>query len=294
MPGLLPLRWVTTHEFCPRQLFLEQTLNLKPERGPQDLKRAILQEALRYANRAEPGVVKGIKDHLPKQKLQDRYYAGGRRALQEAILANKDELSEHHLSIIDTSRDLWQELKPYIHTRVENTHTFMTTNRVYGNDLWWDLIPKITHVLQAEAPDLGLALTVDRLDNYPHAATPWTFKKSHAPENGVWPSDQTEMGLIMLALGEQGLIIHEGVVGYDNGRTPRHQELTNETRHKAEQAVANTRAILDHETLPPRVENTRKCEHCPLKPKCYDDTYMAAKMQEHTKTITFKTTQRNL
>ena len=287
MDDPLPLHLLSTALYCQRKLYIEEVLSLKAPQGYADVKRDILQEALRYTNRAEPGIVKNIKEPARHDEIEDKYYDSARRSLQEAILNHREALHEQDASIIETHKQVWTEIKPYIKARIRNTHTFATTNHVYGNDLWWDLMPKITYGLNISSRKLGISMTIDRVDNYPHIAIPWLYKRQLPPEQGIWHNNRHELVAAMLALAEQGLITQEAVLAYEDGKQPRTLEMEPELEEQLRTALERTRAILDKGELPARVENTRKCERCPHKERCYDDVYMQARQQEAIGKLTF-------
>ncbi|MBD3209076.1 Dna2/Cas4 domain-containing protein [Candidatus Woesearchaeota archaeon] len=280
MPATIPVHYLTTYLFCQRKLFLEEVLDMRPPRTKTDRKRAILHEALRYSNRAEPGVVKAVKGPVPHAKVADLYYNSNRRSLQEAIINNKEKLASEGLSIIDTHKQLWQDLKQPTKARIQNTYDFMTKNRLYGNDLWWHLIPKITFNLNLSSDKLGIQMNLYRVDNYPQSAVPYLITRQDPPDKGVWHTHKHELILAMMLLAEQGLIVQEGVVGYREGQTERKIELTPDLREQAQERLDSLKRLLADHNLPEKVHNQKKCERCPHRERCYDDQFMAAKLQE--------------
>lgn len=264
--------------FCPRKLFLESVLHFPQERSKAALKQTILHEALRYTNRAEPGVVKTVNEPIAEKHLAERYHASNHRSLQEAILKHKPAISKEGLSLIDLHKDLWTDLKKATQARIHNTYTYMTKHQVYGQDLWRLLEPKITFSL-AVATD-KLQTTVYRLDNYEHDARPFIITKQTPPEKGLWPSQKYHLASIMLALAQQGLIVQEGVALYDEGKIPRTILMTPDLEQETNERLAYTQTVITSQQLPGRVTNTKKCDRCPYRSHCYDDAYMAAKLQE--------------
>ncbi|MBN1275060.1 Dna2/Cas4 domain-containing protein [Candidatus Woesearchaeota archaeon] len=287
MERLLPAHFLQTYHFCPRKLYLEENYRMRPPRTKGDLKRAILDEALKYTNRAEPGVVKSINAPTTEHRVADKYYDSNRRSLQEAIINNKEALAKEGMSIIDTHKQLWYDLRHATKARVRSTYEFMAKNRVYGNELWWQLIPKITFNLKLSSEKYGVEMTIYRVDNYPHSAVPHLITRQDPPERGVWQNHRTELALAMLLLAEQGLIVQEGVVDYANGTTERRLEMTADLHDHAQELVRRIRETLKSKDPPPRVDNPRKCDRCPHKEQCYDDQYMQAKKHEHTGQVTF-------
>lgn len=266
MEEQLEVKNIATALFCQRKLYYEQKLGKK-----EDIKKQILREALIYTNRAEMGIIQDIKDYEPKEDVQNRYYDSGRRSLQEALLNNLDALREQKISIIESNQELWEDLKPYIKTRINNAFTFMHKNKVYGNELWWELLPKISYNLLLSSEKLELTMNIDRVDNYKTQAIPYLYKKQNAPEKGLWHNHRYELVAAMILLAEQGLIIQEGVIAYENGKTERTLELTPELEEQLKEAILITKTLLAEQRLPSRTENINKCEHCSYKEACYSE-----------------------
>lgn len=283
----LPIHQLTQALYCQRKLYLQEILRFKQPSTYADVKRSILQEALIYTNRAEPGIVKNLKSYPRYDDVQDKYYDSARRSLQEALLNHREQLREHDKSIIETHKQLWNEITPYIRDRIKNTFEFSTKNHIYGNELWWELLPKITYHLSLSSKKLGISMVIDRVDNYPHTATPWLYKKQSPPEKGIWYNHKYELAAAMLLLGEQGLITQEAILAYEDGKQERTLEMDPELNNQLHAAIKKTRLLLTEKKLPERVANTKKCESCPYKEQCYNDHYMQAKQQETTNQLCF-------
>lgn len=272
---LLPAYQVTNHFYCPRKLWLETRLGMQKT----NLRRDIFNEALAYTNRFEEGIVRSIKSPTPYGKIYDHYAASHRRALQEAILNNKEELSEQALSIIDTSKQVWKEMLLPTEMRAKNTYEFMRQNGLYGNELWWNLMPKMTFNLKVTAPKLGISIIIDRVDNYPHSTEPVFVERGDGPEKGLWSSHRLELGMAMLALAENKSIVQEGTIAYAAGTDQRELFMSTELHEFVNQQITRTEQTLQG-SLPEKVANTNKCDSCPHKEKCWDDMYIAARVKD--------------
>lgn len=272
---LLPAHQIITNFFCQRKLWLETRLGMQTS----NLKRDIFNEALAYTNRFEEGIVRSIKTPTPYGKIYDLYASSHRRALQEAVLNNKEELSEKGLSIIDTSKNVWKDMLLPTEMRAKNTYEFMLHNGLYGNDLWWNLIPKMTFNLKVNAPKLGISIIIDRVDSYPHSTEPVFVERGDGPEKGMWSSHRLNLGMAMLALAENKSIVQEGTLAYAAGNNQRELFMSTDLHDFIKQQILQTWKTLDG-TLPEKVTNTNKCDSCPHKTKCWDDMYIAARIKE--------------
>ena len=115
----LPIYHLTQALYCQRKLYLQELFKLKQPSTYNDVKRSILQEALRYTNRAEPGIVKGFKFYPHYDTVQNRYYDSARRSLQEALLNHREQLRLFNKSLIDILETWVKKLNEYIESPPE-------------------------------------------------------------------------------------------------------------------------------------------------------------------------------
>jgi CRISPR/Cas system-associated exonuclease Cas4 (RecB family) len=276
---LLPTHMVLTHKFCERKLWIEQRLGMEHK----NIRKRIFNEALALTNQFEEGIVRSIKEQTTYVRVYDHYAQSHKRALQEAIINHKDELNKLGLSIIDTNYSVWKDLQLPTQMKAQNTYEFMTKNHLYGNELWWNLIPKITFNLTVKAPQIGYSIVVDRVDNYPHNTTPILIRRTQGPPQGIWANHRLELGMAMLALAENGSIIQEGLFAYNSGADQRELRMSPEFEEQIKEQVVDTRKTLSQTSIPPRTTNTNICSSCPHKDQCWDDEYINKKVDEHVR-----------
>lgn len=279
---VLPVTFLAISHFCERKLYLEAVLGMG---GRTSTSKDILNEALRYTNRSEPGIIRSITEHVPRQKVASLYLNSNDRALQEAILGSKEALAKEGRSIIATSQRLRKELNARTGIRIDNTLSYLEKHRVFGNDLWWGLTPKYTYAITIADERLGVRMTIDCVENTTAAATPHLYKRQAPPREGVWPSHRTEAAAAMLLLARNNLTVQEAAVHYQGEirRMPMVPELSEQLAAKVQRA----KDILAGTQPPPHTRNKSKCEKCPLREQCYDKAYMDARMQGQT-SLAFK------
>ncbi len=268
MGDLIEWRELSTSLFCQRKLYYESVEHVAVE-SKYALRHKILTEALRYTNKAEAGILKSIKEVTLRHKISQLYDESNGRCLQEAILNNKEALTNNGLSIIELSQSLKKELAVLTSARIDNVTEFITKHKRFGTDLWWALRPKMSFDLKTDAPKLGITVIVDRVDNYDDGVVLYLYSKHEPPKEGLWPGDSLLLATAMLAFAEQGLIIKEGCFVYYNTR--RSLKLTPDLTEQVHQAIARIRAIKESSQRPSRVDNKNKCDACILKEHCYND-----------------------
>ena len=263
---------ITSFLFCPRKLFLHRVLTMKSSSSRRRLQDEILHEALRYTNNFEEGIVRSLKSPVILARVIDAYKSSHSRALQEAVINHKESIAREGLSIIDMSKSVWKDIMTATEMKAKNTYQFMTKNRVYGNELWWQLIPKITMNLEVSSKQLHCSLRISRVDNFPHSSTPILIKRNDGPENGMWHADKIELGACMLALAENSLIVQEGSVMYRFGTQEVSLSMTPELESQVKEVLEGMKRVLTSQQVPDRISNLKKCEHCSLRARCFDDS----------------------
>lgn len=279
-PPLITVNNIQEALYCERKLYLQEVLQLQEPPSYIKAKQHILYEALLYTNRAEKGIIQTLTNQPRHEEVEDKYYDSARRSLQEALLNNREEIIALDKSLIETHKQLWQELLPYIKSRIKNTYHYMTKHHVYGKELWDAIQPKITYRVPLQSEDLGLQMVLDRIDAYKDHAVPYIYKKQQAAEEGIWQNHKYELMAAMLLLSEEGLPVKEAILGYNKGvdeRTLAYDEALVERLHKI---LQNTITLLTTKQLPEKVANKNKCTHCMYKEQCYDDIFIQAKQQE--------------
>lgn len=291
---MIDVRFLSSFSFCPRKIYLEEVLKLKK---PQDvvsqseLKRRILQEALQFTNGSEEGIVKGIKIPIMEQKISQSYRQSAKRSLQEAMLNNREDIAKAELSILSLSEELQRDLNPFIKKRVDNTYEYAKSHQLTGIDLWWALSPKMKFSQNLSDEKLGIEMCIERVDIHKDKSVPFVFKKNNAPEKGVWPGDKYLIAAAMLLLKSAGHECKEGFILYNNGETRRMVQWDSSLEGEIVERKEALVKLLTQESVPGRVSNEKKCTHCMRKERCFDDAYIADRLQAQRE---FKKTQRNL
>jgi len=269
MSDLIELHELSTYLFCQRKLYYESVENVHVE-TKFSLRHKILTEALRYTNKSESGILKTIHQGTMNHKIVQLYDESNQRAMQEAIINNKDALASKGMSIIEASQSLKKELSSLTRARVESVIAFVAKHKKYGTDLWWSLRPKISFDLKTDAPKLGVSVSVDRVDNFDDGVVLYMYSKHDPPKEGLWHADELILATCMLAFAEQGLIVKEGFFMYYQDK--RSLMLSPELEKEVHEALQKIRSLKESSKLPSRVENKKKCDSCSLREHCYGNS----------------------
>ncbi|MBS3165282.1 Dna2/Cas4 domain-containing protein [Candidatus Woesearchaeota archaeon] len=120
---------------------------------------------------------------------------------------------------------------------------------------------------------LRLIGKVDEVRKEGDAAIAVQKKTGRAPRQGVWPQHRVQMGAYLLLLEE----LHpgtepEGVIRY--ARAERRVTLNPFLRYEVLETRDRALQVLQQRTLPPRIDDEKRCRACSLFSLCYDDNKM--------------------
>ncbi len=269
---MIPFHYLLTYRFCKRKLYLEEALGLAdPARV---VRTRILDDALRYTNKLEEGIVRGFKGPMAKSKVIDAFRQSASRSLQEAVINQKEAISEAGVSIIDTSKDIWSLMQRYIRMRAEHVYDFMVKHRVYGSELWWQLSPKMSLKLPVDSSTLDVSVVIDRVDRYKTSSVPFVFSYKNAPEEGLLSNDRLKLTVATIALADNGAAVPNSVALYNNGLVRREFVITPESKEWVERVIEGVISVLSSSVVPDKLVNPNACERCSLRDKCFDESYV--------------------
>jgi CRISPR-associated protein Cas4 len=277
---MLPVSWLATYDYCARKLFLERVLKLLVVPKEAMVKGSIRHETQDLINKKEEAIVKSIKEFIPQEKLLELYKNHHARFLRETIIKNKPLLREVNLSLIDVFKTSWPHILIESNERSQNLFKFISVNRIFGDELWERLIPKIESEIKVESENLNLIGKIDELQVYPDKVVPVELKTGKAPNTGVWGGHKLQLGAYIMILEEQGKNTVEGHIKYlevNESRPIMMNPLFKEKILKIRDEVAT---LLNSTNIPEYVENRNKCTPCSMREQCYNQSFINEKMRE--------------
>ncbi|HLG24652.1 MAG TPA: CRISPR-associated protein Cas4 [Candidatus Nanoarchaeia archaeon] len=276
----IPVTWLSSYLYCSRKLFLEQVLNLKEPPKESLILGSIRHEAYDKINKNEESIVKSIgKSHSDEQIKKD--YKDSCAGILNKIIENK----KRGLEMIGLSSEkALVRNESYIlaeaETRASNVIKFIEKNKVFGDELWQTLTPKILSEIRVESDELKLKGIIDQIHVYEDSYVPFELKTGSMPKDGVWPSHRIQVAAYSLLLGEKfNTDINEAFVHYLDSNEKRQIVINPFMKYEITSMVDEIIELIQSKDLPDYCDSENKCRSCGLRKTCYDNTEMEKLMK---------------
>ncbi len=279
---MISVSLLSAYDYCARKLFLEQVLKLVVIPRDVVVKGSIRHEVHDKISKAEENFVKSIKKEVSYKEVLDGYKKSHSNILKQSIIKNKSKLAELKISLSEFFKNTWPLVLNESKDRAVNVHGFIKKHKVYGDELWKELSPKIETEYYVKSEDLILKGVVDKLEIYENKlvreVVPYELKTGKAPREGVWPGHKLQTGAYVLLLEKNKMFVREAFVKYLDINEAR-QIMMNPFLEKN---VLETRdkvlELFKGKEIPVICDNKNKCASCPLKDKCYDEKFINRRM----------------
>ncbi|CAN5397211.1 CRISPR-associated endonuclease Cas1 [soil metagenome] len=123
--------------------------------------------------------------------------------------------------------------------------------------------------LSSEA--LGLSARIDLVEPDGEAVLPVDYKKGKAPAEGIWPSDEVQVGVQVLLLRDHGYSCDRAAVWYEGGRERRYVDFDDTLGERVATLTAEMREVASAARAPLPLVNSPKCWRCSLSGLCLPD-----------------------
>ncbi|MBU1199017.1 MAG: PD-(D/E)XK nuclease family protein [Nanoarchaeota archaeon] len=188
---MISVSLLSSYEYCARKLFLEKVLKLIVVPREAVVKGSIRHEVQERITKVDEGFVKSITKETSYKEVLENYKKLHSNVLQQSIIKNKNKLTELKIPLSDFFKESWNRLLMETKDRAFNLHNFIKQNKVYGEELWKELSPKIKTEYYLQSHQLMLKGMIDRLEIFENKlvreVVPYELKTGSAPKEGVWP-----------------------------------------------------------------------------------------------------------
>ncbi len=279
---MIAVSLLSSYDYCARKLFLEHVLKLVVVPREVVVKGSIRHSVHDRASKAEEGFVKGIKGELNYNEIVDRYKKLHSDILKETIVRNKSKLSEVKISLTDFFKESWPLVLQESQHKALNLHEFMKKNKVFGDELWRLLSPKIESEFYIESEELMLKGVIDQLEVYDNKivreVVPYELKIGSAPREGVWPSHKIQAGAYIMLLEKNKMFVREAFVKYLDINEARAVVMNPFLEKKVLETRDRVLELFKSKDIPGFCESENKCSSCPLKEQCYNEKFIKEKL----------------
>lgn len=281
---MLAVTSLTAYLFCPRKLFLEKVMGYSEIPKALLVKGAIKHKVFEEMNGYEADLVSSFEKGVTKEQILDKYNSLYSDILRRAILNSRKQLRLAKLLPVSAFKQFLPVFQKEAEVRAENLFKFITSNNIYGIELWENLIPKIKSEYKLSAEDVGLSGKVDQVLVYPDGIVPIELKSGRAPKEGAWENHKIQLAAYALLLENMFRIsIDAGYVKYIDEDVSRRIVINAFLKDQVRELVTAVNSLLKSGNLPKRCSNKNKCDNCGLKKICYSED-VAEKAQHLNRT----------
>ena len=265
---MLSVSDLSAYEYCPRKLYMNKVFGLKDMPKDVAIRGKIFHEFYEKINNAEKGVIGRVhtadKDMILKA-YSDRYD----EILSGILKEKKGWLEKNNISIEDIKELLEKTIRQETAIRAENLFNNITKNKLFGEQLWEVLTPKLRSEQLISSPELGLRGVVDMIKTYDEEVIPIEMKTGKTPDEGVWPGHKLQLASYMYILKYSGKNIKKGIVRYIESDEERIITINPFLKAELLKKIEAVNKTLKNK-IPAHIENKNKCKSCRLKDLCYD------------------------
>lgn len=271
---MLSVSMLSGYLYCRRKLYLQYVLRLAEPPKESLVLGKIRHKVFEEINNAEEKIVKTIAKEDDHEKILSKYTEEYLKIVKKVIKSKKKDLSQFNLPEDDVFDEIKGSVLKEAEDRAKNVHECIEKNKVFGDELWEKLTPKILSEFSISSDALGLRGIIDKVEIYDDMIVPVELKTGKCPEEGVWPSHELQLHAYMTLLSGKQREVKEGRIVYlDAGRAIK---LLNNpfVEEDVRNMIIKTRQLLNSGKVPDFEANSNKCNACGLKKQCYDSEYI--------------------
>ena len=248
---LITVTNLSAYAFCQRGLYLKLVKKLREPVKPVMILGSIRHQIYDEANKNEERLVKQISSDLNREqilKLFANTYSG---FLHKSIYGYTSKLASMKMDANTVSLEMQPAVLSQAHARADEILSFSSKAKLFGQELWTALTPKIITELSVSSKRLHLKGIVDRVEVYGNEYVPAEIKTGRVPSEGVWPDHRLQLSAYMLLLKDKfNVNIKEGVVKYVATNQTRQGSMNPFMEYEVTSAVQNVFALMERKDIP--------------------------------------------
>lgn len=278
---MLSVNLLSSYLYCKRKLFLERVLKLVEIPKEIVIKGKIRHECYDQINKIEENIVKSILEEISLNELIQLIRKKNTSIVRDIIVKNKTNLKKFNIKLIDIFKRLWPEFLIESEFRAKNIHDFLIKNKIYGEELWQRLTPKIQSEYYISSKELGLKGVIDKLELHKDDVIPIELKTGKSPKKGVWENHKVQIASYLLLLNEKfKKEINIGYIKYLDINEERAVILNPFLKDNILNLRDKVNLLLKSKELPKYCGNDNKCNKCGLRKQCYDEKFLIKKIKK--------------
>jgi CRISPR-associated protein Cas4 len=272
---------LSAYEYCRRKLYLERVFNIREPMKEPTILGSIRHRVIDLINKDESKIVKSIQKHHTDKDIIEKYSSEFLKLLKKELVNRKAELDKLNLDQLETYKKIKNLVLQESEIRAQNVVDFVKKARLFGEELWEKLTPKIESEYYLESEKLGLKGIIDHIEVYEDILVPVEMKTGSAPREGAWENHKIQLGAYILMLAEKkNKPISKGYIRYLDIAENRNVVMNPFLRLKIEELVKKVNDCLSSKELPEFCDNPNKCKSCGIREQCYNKEMMDGLMQK--------------
>lgn len=279
---MISVSFLSSYDYCPRKLFLEQVLKLVVVPKEAVVKGSIGHEVHDRINKADESFIRSIRTALSYSEILDKYKKLHSELLNQSIIKNKGKLAEIKVSLTDYFKEAWPMIFEESKERAMNLYNFIKTNKVFGDELWEKLSPKIQTEYYIESEELQLKGVIDKLEIYENKlvkeVVPYELKTGKAPREGAWLGHKLQIGAYVMLLEKNKMFVREAFVKYLDINESRQVMINPFLEKKVLETRDKIIGLFKSKEVPDFCESKSKCDSCVLYEQCHNEAIIKEKL----------------
>ena len=265
---MLAVTDLISYLYCPRKLYLQKVLRIKPALKDSILKGTIKHKVFEKFSEKEQELIRSIKPDSNLEEIKITYQKNYSTILLNLIQTYKPDLKKLKIK----PGQLFQSSIPiYVkesELRSSAIFNLIKEKQVYGEELYKN-IPKYITEVKIESLKLGLRGIIDKIEINDNAHIPIELKSGNIPEYGVWPSHQIQITSYIMLMQTQFQNVDHGFIHYIDRNVKRKIVINDILQNEVIELREKTLETLNSPELPPKLTNLSKCMSCQFKEKCH-------------------------
>lgn len=282
---MLDVTSLLTYLYCPRKLFLEKVLFLEKPSKPELLIGTIKHTFFQQIVNALPELVIQVQENTNLNGLLETHY----RHVLDIVL--QKYLVDIKVQSLDEAK-LRQELSEILMQQVSFFADLIQENikqhHCYGQLLWENFSPTFRTEVYLASKQLQLKGKIDVLLQTSDLAVPIELKFSHTPI--LYEGHHIQVAAYIMLLQDAGYPSGYGTVYFPQLNVKENISLNPFLKYDIQRLVSNINTIISGNSLPSYCNNKAKCNGCEYRIRCYDEVFMAEKMNVLRQTKDLNTT----
>lgn len=278
---------LSSYAYCQRKLFLEYVLELFEPEKEALVKGSIRHDTYDKANKIEENIVKNITEKDDLKSIYSAYLTAYSSLLRKSIAKNKFRLRKVKLPLLTAYKQIIPFFRTESELRALNLLKFIEKHKVFGDELWEKLTPKIQSEFRIDSDELELKGIIDQIEVYSEQKIPIELKTGTAPSEGVWPGHRIQLGAYALLMEDKfGKEVKEGFVYYLDTQQKRHITINPFLKQEVKELKEKVRKLLENKEIPNFTDNENKCAKCGLYDQCHNIQLLKGLLSKKKEVIT--------